>query len=134
MTHKYDSIYEFEIGQDEDIKSKISQFIQNQGWDRACICSAIGSVKNVTLTTPVTPELPPKVMITPCDGPGEVLAFTGEVTKKELMDPLLRNIYSSDEPFFIHIHISLAGAGSHVYGGGLDKGRTFRGLKIYFAH
>lgn len=134
MIRRYGSIFEFVIGQDEDIKNKISQFIQSRGWDRACICGAIGSVKNVTMTTPVSLDLPPKVRVTPCEGPGEVLAFTGEVMKKELMDPLLRNIYSSDEPFFIHIHISLACAGSHVYGGGLDRGHTFRGLKIYFAH
>lgn len=134
MTYQYDSICEFEIGQNEDIKNKISEFILSRGWDKACICSAIGSVKNVVLTTPIGLELPPKTIKTAYEGPAEVLAFTGEIMKKELMDPLLRRIYSSDDPLFIHIHISLACAGSQVYGGGLNEGYTFRGIKVYLAY
>lgn len=133
MTHKYETTWELEIGQGEDIKNKVAEFIQDRGWERACICGAIGSVRDVVLTTPVGMDLPPQVMKTPCDGPGEVLAFTGEVMKADLMDPMLRQVYSFDGPLFIHIHISLACAGAHVYGGGLDKGRAFRGLKIYIA-
>lgn len=133
MTRKYESIWELEIGQGEDLKGKIAEFALEQGWERAIICGAIGSVKNVTLTTPVSFDLPPQVMKTPCGGPGEVLAFTGEIMKTELMDPMLRKIYTSDEPLFIHIHMSLAIAGGHVYGGGLDKGSAFRGLKVFFS-
>ena len=133
MTLQYDSMVELEIDRDENIKSAIGEFILAQGWERAVICGAVGSVRDVTLTTPIGFELPPKVMKTPCDGPGEVLAFTGEIMKTELIDPMLRKIYSSDEPLFIHIHMSLAIAGSHVYGGGLDSGRAFRGLRVFFA-
>lgn len=133
MTRKYESIWELEIGQGEDLKSKIAEFVREQGWERAIICGAIGSVKHAVFTTPIGFDLPPNVMKTPCDGPGEILAFNGEVMKTELMDPMLRKIYSSDEPFFIHIHMSLAIAGGHVYGGGLDKALSFRGLKVFFA-
>lgn len=133
MTRQYGAIWELEIGRDEDIKSSISEFFRSQGWDQACICGAVGSVKEVTLTTPVSFDLPPAVTKTPFTGPGEVLAFSGEVMKSDLMDPLLKEIYKGDEDLFIHIHISLAGGGAHVYGGGLDKGKTFRGLKVFIA-
>lgn len=134
MTRRCDGIWELEIGPGEDIKGKISEFIRERGWERAGICGALGSVKNVVLTTPVSFELPPEVMKTPCGGPGEVLAFSGEVMRADLMDPMLKKIYPGGEPFFIHIHISLAVPGAHVYGGGLEKGSVFRGLKVYLIH
>lgn len=133
MTNQYGAIWELEIGRDKDIKSSISEFFESKGWERACICGAVGSVKEVTLTTPVNFDLPPEVAKTPFSGPGEVLAFSGEVMKRDLMDPLLKDIYKGDGNLFIHIHISLAGAGARVYGGGLDKGKTFRGLKVFIA-
>lgn len=133
MTHKYEAIWEMEIGRGEDIKGGVAAFIRERGWERASICGAIGSVRDVTLTTPVSMDLPPQVAKTRCEGPGEVLSFTGEILRADLMDPMLREIYPPDEPLFIHIHISLACSGARVYGGGLDNGRAFRGLKIFFA-
>lgn len=134
MTQKCEAVWTMEIGRGEDIKSSVAAFVKDRGWERAVICGAIGSVRDVTLTTPAGMELPPRVEKTQCEGPGEVLSLSGEIMKSELMDPMLREIYPSDEPLFIHIHISLACSGAHVYGGGLDSGRAFRGLKIFIAH
>lgn len=124
-------VFEILVPRDEDVKAAIERFILQHGWEKAYISGAIGSVKDVTLTTPESMDLPPQVGKTICSGPGEILSFTGEVMKIEWMDPALKGIYRDEGPLFIHIHASLAISGGHVYGGGFQKGSTFRSLKIY---
>lgn len=123
--------HEIIVNAGEDIKEGIERFMLEMEWPSAYISGAIGSVRDLALTTPVGLELPPKVAVTPCVGPGEVLAFTGEVMKREFMDPSLKDIYKEDGPLFIHVHTSVATAGGHVFGGGMKYGKAFRALKIY---
>ncbi|MEG1777342.1 MAG: DUF296 domain-containing protein, partial [Angelakisella sp.] len=68
---------------------------------------------------------------TKCTGPAELLSFTGEIMKRELMDPELSSVYKDSGPLFIHIHASVAVTGGHVYGGGFKGGKAFRSAKIY---
>lgn len=124
-------ICELVIEKDGDIKASIAEFILGQGWESAYISGAIGSVRDVRFTTPSGMDFPPVVEVTPCVGPGEVLAFTGEIMKRELMDPALNQIYKDPGPLFVHIHASVAVAGGHVYGGGFQQGTAFRALKVY---
>lgn len=103
-----------------------------KGWENAYISGAIGSLYEFELTTPISMELPPKVEILKFEGPAEVLAFTGEIIKREKMDPALQGIYlNKNDPVFIHIHTSVAVAGSKVHGGGFLKGKAFRKLKVF---
>lgn len=106
-----------------------------RGWEDAYISGAIGSVRDAEFTTPIGMELPPKVGTAICTGPGEVLAFTGEIMNREQMDPALKGIYKdTTSPLLIHIHASVAVSGGHVYGGGFQNGNAFQGLKIYIQH
>ncbi|MEG0167259.1 MAG: DNA-binding protein [Ruthenibacterium sp.] len=125
------TVYELVVQKDEDVKDVIEKFVLEKGWESAYISGAIGSARDVTFTAPVSMDFPPKVGNTLCVGPGEVLAFTGEITKRELMDPALEAIYKDAGPLFIHIHASMAVAGGHVYGGGFKAGKAFRAVKIY---
>lgn len=124
--------YEIIVERNQNIKECINQFVLEKDWENAYISGAIGSIYDVELTTPISMEFPPKVEVFKCEGPAEVLTFTGEIMKREKMDPALKGVYTNeDEPLFIHIHASVAIAGSKVYGGGFQKGKTFRKLKVY---
>lgn len=124
--------HELIVEKNEDIKEAINKFVLEKGWESAYISGAIGSIRDVELTTPINMNIPPKVETFSTEGPAEVLAFVGEIMKMEKMDPALKGIYSSDgQSLFIHIHASIALAGSKVYGGGFKIGKAFRKLKIY---
>lgn len=118
------------IGRNENIKSGIMDFMVNNGWETAYISGAVGSVIDVSLTTPISAEFPPKVQTTQLEGPGEILAFTGEVMPLDSVDPTLPFV-PDDGPLFIHIHASIACAGAKVSGGGLRDGKAWRSLKVY---
>lgn len=125
------SFFEINVRKDENIREKIRDFVLEKGWENAYISGAIGSVKDVTFATPKTGIFPPEIDKTLYHGPGEILAFTGEIMKIERMDPGLKGIYDMREPLFIHIHASMAISGGHVYGGGFHSGKAFRCLKVY---
>ena len=125
-------LYEVTVEKDENVKEKITQYILEQGWEDVYISGAVGSVRNVKLTNPVSAEFPPRVGTTECAGPCEVVAFTGEVMKRERMDPVLEKIYPDKTcPFFVHVHASVGVAGSHMYGGGFHDGYAFRKLRVF---
>lgn len=124
-------IHELIVERDQDVKAAVEAFVLEKGWQNAYISGAIGSVYGVVFTAPVDSSYPPRVERTAVNGPGEMLAFTGEVMTMDRMDPALKNVYKGDGPLFIHIHASMAVAGAHVYGGGFQAGRAFRSLKVY---
>ena len=125
-------VCELLIERGQDIRKAIGDYVLEQGWEAAYVSGAVGSVQDVCLTAPKCRELPPQVNRTEVEGPGEILAFTGEVMVKDKMDPSLKSVYKDDgHPLFIHIHASLAVSGAHVYGGGLQEGKAFRLLKVY---
>lgn len=124
-------IYEIIIGRGEDIKEAITAFVLDKGWTSAYISGGIGSVQEVCLTTPVDGTFPPVTEDTHCPGPGELLAFTGEIMKRELMDPALEGVYKEQGPLFVHIHASAAFRGGQVRGGGFHQGKAFRAVKVY---
>lgn len=127
-----DNWYEIIVDTNEDILQTIDRYIVEKGWESAVIVNAIGSVKDLVFATPIRNELPLKVGSTPCLGAAEILSFTGEVMKKELMDEDLKAVYpKTDSPLFIHIHASCARTGGQVMGGGLRGGRAFRKLRIF---
>lgn len=125
-------IYELELNRGDDIKSSIEKFIIDKGWNFAYISGGIGSVQNIDLSNPVSNQLPPEIEITKLEGPCEVLTFTGEIMKKEYMNEDLKKVYKDNGgDLFIHIHMSCAGKGAIVYGGGMHSAKVFRGMKIY---
>lgn len=124
--------FEINLGKDFDIREGITKYILDKGWEAAYIMGAIGSVKECQFTTPISNELPLKFASIPCTLAGEVLSFTGEVMKRELMDASLEAAYPDKTcPLFVHIHASIAVSGGHVYGGGLKGGKTLRALRIF---
>ena len=83
-------------------------------------------------TTPVRDQLPLVTASQPAEGAAEVLSLTGEVMKREKMDPALQSVYKDTEcPLFVHIHISCAHRDGSVRGGGLAAGNAFRSLRIF---
>ena len=124
-------LHELVIAKDQDIKAAIEAFVLEKGWQNVYISGAIGSVYGQEFTTPADSSYPPQVERTLCQGPGEMLSFTGEVMTMERMDPALRGVYKGDGPLFVHLHASVATAGAHVYGGGFHGGKAFRSLKVY---
>lgn len=125
-------IYEVIVERNQDIKEVVNKFVLDKGWEEAYISGAIGSIRDVELTTPISMDFPPKVEVFSIEGPAESLTFVGEIMKIEKMDPALKEVYSTEgQDLFIHIHASIAIAGSKVYGGGFKSGKAFRKLKIY---
>lgn len=123
--------YELVIDRNQSIKKTIEKFVIDKGWDKAYISGGIGSAFDIELTNPISNELPPKLESTFITGPAEVLSFTGEVMKREMMDEVLKKLYKDDSPLFIHIHLSCSTKDSSVYGGGLREGYSFRSIKVY---
>ncbi|HHX70194.1 MAG: PPC domain-containing DNA-binding protein [Miniphocaeibacter sp.] len=125
-------IHVIKYGENEDIKEKIEEFMQEKNWDEAYISGGIGSVKDLLFTAPKNKILPPVVEKTLIEGPGELVSIVGEIMPIEKIDESLKAIYKDEESdFFIHLHASVGLKDGKVYGGGLHKGRTFRGLKLY---
>ena len=124
-------LHELVIAKDQDIKAAIEAFVLEKGWQNVYISGAIGSVYGLEFPPPADSSYPPQVERTLCQGPGEMLSFTGEVMTMERMDPALRGVYKGDGPLFVHLHASVATAGAHVYGGGFHGGKAFRSLKVY---
>ena len=62
----------------------------------------------------------------------ELLSFTGEIMRRECVDPALLAVYpDKTSPLFVHIHASCATAGGHVMGGGMRAGRAFRAVRVF---
>lgn len=125
-------IYIIKYGENEDIKSGIKKFMKDKNWDEAYISGGIGSVKELLLTAPKNDSLPPIIERTIIRHPGELVSIVGEILPMKKIDESLKHIYKDEESdFFIHLHASIGLKNGKVYGGGLHKGKTFRGLKLY---
>lgn len=127
-----DAFHEILVDRGEDILKTIEREFLRHGWKEAVVTNAIGSVKDLELSTPLYDELPLRVVKTPWRGASEILSFTGEIMPKEKMDPELKAVYpDKGSPLFIHIHASSARAGGSVMGGGLRGGTAFRRLRVF---
>lgn len=125
-------IYDIIIPAGREIRDTIIDYVLEHGWEEAAILGAVGSVQDMAFTTPVENELPLRTGSTPCHGAAEILSFTGEIMKREKMDPGLESIYpDKSSPLFVHVHASCAIAGGHVCGGGLRSGKAFRELRVF---
>ena len=125
-------VYELTVNSGEDIKETIVSYILEQKWEEAYISGAIGSVIGMAFTTPVEDKLPLKTASVAVEGAAEVISFTGEVMKRERMDPALEAVYPDNTcPLFVHIHVGCAYRGGNVRGGGLAAGKAFRSLRIF---
>lgn len=125
-------IYEVTVKAGEDIKAVVTDYVLGQGWESVYITGAVGSVIGMSYTTPVRDQLPLVTASQPAEGAAEVLSLTGEVMKREKMDPALQSVYKDTEcPLFVHIHISCAHRDGAVRGGGLAAGNAFRSLRIF---
>ena len=125
------NVFEMTVRSGEDIREAIARFVLEKGWSSVMIPCAIGSVIDMVFTTPVENTLPLRTAKTPVSSAAELLSFTGEVMKKERMDPALAAVYKDDGPLFVHIHASCATAGGHVAGGGLAGGKAFRAVRVF---
>lgn len=125
-------IHEVTVEAGRSIKETLSAYILEQGWESVYLCGAIGSVIDCAFTAPIENELPLRTISTPCRNAAELLSLTGEVMKRERMDPALSAIYpDKSSPLFVHIHASVATAGGHVMGGGLVNGKAFRSVRVF---
>lgn len=125
-------LYDVIIPAGKEIRDTIMDYVLEKGWEEAAILGAVGSVQDMAFTTPVENKLPLRTGSTPCHGAAEILSFTGEIMKREKMDPGLESVYpDKSSPLFVHIHASCAIAGGHVCGGGLKCGKAFRELRVF---
>lgn len=125
-------LYDVIIPAGKEIRDTIIGYVLEKGWEEAAILGAVGSVQDMVFTTPVENELPLRTGSTPCHGAAEILSFTGEIMKREKMDPGLESVYpDKSSPLFVHVHASCAIAGGHVCGGGLKSGKAFRELRVF---
>lgn len=125
-------VHVINISKHENIKKKITSFVEEKNWEMAYVIGAIGSVCDVHLVNPQNSEIPPNLKGQTINSSCEVLNFSGEVMKKKYMSDIMKKIYKNDEsPFFVHIHMSCSTKGQRVYGGGLREGKAFIGLKVF---
>lgn len=115
-----------------DIKAMLLDYLLTNNLTSVYVIGAIGSAKNVLITSPIEPELPLRCLDVPFNVACEVLGFTGEVMEWKDADPILKKVYPDrDDPLFVHIHMAGALAGGHVFGGGFRGGKAFRSLRIF---
>lgn len=127
-----EGLYEVTVKRNEDIRQVIADYILEHSWDEVYIIGAVGSVIDTAYNAPIDNSIPMNLQTTPCPGPAEVLSFTGEVMKREKMDPNLAKVYTDKtSPLFVHIHASCSTGDGKVYGGGLVKGKAFRALRVF---
>ncbi|HAT1680537.1 TPA: DNA-binding protein [Klebsiella oxytoca] len=125
-------LYDFIVGSGEDIREAVTRFVLSKKWHGAYITGAVGSVTDMSFTTPISNKLPPETQVFTVEGAAEVVSFTGEVMLRDLMDPSLKTIYPDTEnPLFVHIHTSCAYEGGKVCGGGLAAGKAFRSVRVF---
>jgi len=125
-------LYEVTVKSGEDIRRVLADYILEKGWESVYVIGGIGSVIDMRFTAPVENTLPLRTAATPCGGAAELVALTGEVMKRERMDPALAAVYTDTEsPLFVHLHACCATAGGHMMGGGLKEGRAFRAVRIF---
>ena len=116
----------------EDILQKLELFVINQQWSTVVVTNAIGLVKDLILATPVSNELSLSINTEPCNGTAEILTFTGEIMRKEFMDPQLKEVCPQRESsLYIHIQTACTKPGGEVISGGLWGGRAFQELRIF---
>lgn len=125
-------LFEVTVPSGGDIRRTLEDYVLSQGWESVYVIGAIGSVTDMRFTTPVENTLPLRTAVTPCNGAAELVAMTGEIMKREFMDPALAGVYADAEsPLFIHLHACCATAGGHMMGGGLKTGKAFRAVRIF---
>lgn len=126
------NVFEMTVKSGEDIREAISRYVLEMGWSSVMIPAAIGSVIGMEFTTPIRNELPLKTDVTPFHDAAELLSFTGEIMRRECVDPALLAVYpDKTSPLFVHIHASCAASGGRVAGGGLRAGRAFRAVRVF---
>lgn len=125
-------LYEWIIERDEDIRACLDKYMVESGLQHAYISGAIGSIKDVLLAAPASLDIPPRLVLTNCNGPAEITSFSGDVYLRHLAPP--DELFLDDQaasPLFAHIHMSCAIAGGSTCGGGLRAGKAFRRIKLY---
>jgi len=126
------SFYELIIERDEDLRTRLDEFMLESGLDHIYISGAVGSIKDLVLAAPASFDIPPQLVLTPCAGPAEITGFSGDVYLRHLApedELFLDNVI--DSPLFAHIHMSCATAGGKAYGGGFRQGKAFRRIKLF---
>ena len=119
-------LYEVTVKSGEDIRQVIGDYILSMGWESVYVIGAIGSVIDMSFTAPIENSLPLRTASTPCSGAAELVALTGEVMKRERMDPALAAVYTDTQsPLFVHLHACCATAGGHMMGGAFRAVRVF---------
>jgi len=127
-------IVEVIIDADQDIKQSIIKFLAENKIERAFICGAVGSVKNMLFVAPEAMNIPPTLKKSYVEGPLEMVSFTGEAVDASDMKDELKSMYKNLEGnCFLHIHASAALPGGKVVGGGVWSGKAFIYLKVCIA-
>lgn len=127
-----EGLYEVTVQRGEDIKQVISDFVIAHGWEEVFVIGAVGSVIDTAYNAPMDNSIPMNLVETECPGAAEIVSFTGEIMKREKMDPKLEAVYpDKTNPLFVHIHASCAVSGGRVIGGGLIRGKAFRALRVF---
>ena len=116
----------------QDVIAGLCEYLKDKPWNAALIVSGIGSVSSATIGNPMTHDLPPKMYLSKIDEPAEVLAFTGEIIRKEnAPDDFPAHTKEYPSEYAIHIHIAIAHSKGTVTGGGFRDARVMRALNIY---
>ncbi len=127
-------LYEVTVPRGADILRTITAFIEDNGWENVYITGAVGSVIHTVYNVPIDDSIPMHLAKVQCPEAAEIVGFTGEVMKRERMDPELAKVYpDKTSPLFVHIHASCALRGGRVVGGGLCGGQAFRSLRVFLA-
>ena len=116
----------------QDIMAAIFDFLKDKHWPGALILSGIGSVSSITIGNPLDHGSPPKMVVTTINEPAEVLAFAGEIMRKDLA-PADIPAHAKNTPcdYVVHIHATISHKGGEVVGGGFRNGTVMRALNIY---
>ncbi len=110
-----------ELVKGDQVKEKLEEYMEENGWETAVVTGALGSVVDVTVGNAATTTIPPEVNYTHIAGPFEILSFCGEICRVD------------DDGWFIHIHMAGSKTDATVFGGGMQKATVFKGLKIFLS-
>ncbi len=108
----------------EEIRGKLEEVVSENGFKRAAVLSAIGSVYDATFygvkPNSQLPYVQDQITVVRKEGPFEVLTLEG-------------NIFPMGERLIPHLHITLGAHDGSVIGGHLDRATVYTTIELFLA-
>lgn len=122
-----------ELKKGQEVISALHEYLMEKQWKSAIFYTALGSLKDVLVSNPVSETVPPELRFTEINDLCEVVSFVGEISRKsdnpnQVLPCVIAN---SPSDYVVHCHMACSHGDGQVFGGGLRRATILRALNIY---